>query len=60
MGGAFRKKLVGEMPFQLMVILGKHCKQEFKCHDVFESDSFASLQWKMFVLKPEHDEMKYL
>ena len=30
MGGAFQKKLVGKMSCQLMVVLGKPGKQEFK------------------------------
>ena len=34
---------------QLMVVFGKPGN---KCQKVFESDSFASLRWKMFVVKP--------
>ena len=56
-GGAFRKKLVGQMPCQLMVVLGIPGKQEFKCQKVFESDIFASLRWKMVVLNPENDQI---
>ena len=55
-----RVKLFGKcrwdkMSCQLMVVLGKAGKQEFKCKEVFESDRFASLRWKMFVWKPEND-----
>ena len=39
-----------------MVVLGKRGKQEFKYQKVFESDSFAILRWKMYVLKPENDQ----
>ena len=44
------------MPRELIVFLGKPGKQESKCQKVFESDSFASLRWKIFVLKPENDQ----
>ena len=53
----FGKSWWGKMPCQLMVTLGKPGKQEFKCQEVFESHSFASLRWKMFVLKPENDQL---
>ena len=45
------------MPCQLMVFLGNPGKQELNCQQVFESDSFASLRWKMFVLRPENDHI---
>ena len=50
MGGAFRKSWWGKMPRQLMVVLGKPGKQEFKWQKLIESDSLASLRWKRFVL----------
>ena len=45
------------MSYLLMVFLRKASKQEFKCQKVFESDSFASLRWEMFVLKSENDKI---
>ena len=40
-----------------MVILEKPGKEEFKCQKVSEFDSFASLQGKMLILKPENDQI---
>ena len=57
MGGAFRESWWCNMPCQLMGFLGKPGKQEFNCQQVFEPDSFASLRWKMFVLRPENDHI---
>ena len=53
----FGKSWWGKMPCQLMFVLGNPGKQEFKCQKFFESKSFASLRWKMVVLKPENDQI---
>ena len=53
----FGKSWWGKVTCQLMVILRKPDKQEFKCKNVFESDSFASLRWKITFLKPENGQV---
>ena len=56
MGGVFHRKLVGQNArwFSLENLANKDLGRYQK---VFEFDSFASLWWKMFVLKPENDQI---
>ena len=49
----FGKSWWGKTPWLSL----ENLKQEFKCKEVFKCDNFASLRWKMFVLKPENDQI---